>query len=158
MLVLLVLVTVAILARGWWAPSAPEGTIVEVAGDVPHPGYYVLDPPTLASAVDAAGGDGSGLPNTPLVEGDRVIVSADGVHVAPSSDPSLVGLPVDINHADAAALQALPGIGDATAARIVAERGANGPFDGIDDLQRVEGVGEATIARLRPYLTASGAP
>lgn len=155
MLALLVVVTLAIVSRGWWGPAAPEGTIVEVQGSVPHPGFYALEHPTLAAAVMAAGGEGDQLPNTPLAEGDRVVVSAEGVRISPSSDPTLVGLPVDINHADAVALQALPGIGEAMASKIVADRAQNGPFDGIDDLARVDGMGTATVGRLRPYLTAS---
>ncbi len=53
---------------------------------------------------------------------------------------------VDINAADAAGLQALPGIGPSKAAAIVADRTANGPFASCSDLQRVRGVGPATVA------------
>src|SRR5690625_6888921 len=57
--------------------------------------------------------------------------------------------PVDLNNADAAALQTLPGIGPALADRILAHRRDNGPFGSVDDLMAVSGIGPATFARLR---------
>jgi competence protein ComEA len=55
--------------------------------------------------------------------------------------------PVDVNAADAPALERLPGIGPALAARIVADREARGPFRRVEDLDRVPGIGAATLAR-----------
>lgn len=60
---------------------------------------------------------------------------------------------VDVNRADASALQALPGIGPSLADRIVDERGRR-PFDSVDDLVRVRGIGPATVERLRPFVLA----
>ena len=62
--------------------------------------------------------------------------------------------PVDLNTADEAALQQLPGIGPALAERIVADRTANGPYATVDDLTRVSGIGEKTVETIRPYVTA----
>lgn len=59
---------------------------------------------------------------------------------------------VDPNRASAAELETLPGIGPAIAARIIAEREANGPFRSLDELLRVSGIGPATLDRLRPHL------
>lgn len=61
---------------------------------------------------------------------------------------------VNINAADAAALQTLPGIGPSKAQAIVADRTANGPFTDCGDLQRVRGVGPATIAGIVNLCTA----
>ena len=58
---------------------------------------------------------------------------------------------VNINTADAAALQVIPGIGPSKAAAIVADRTANGPFTDCSNLQRVRGVGPATVAGLGGY-------
>jgi len=66
-------------------------------------------------------------------------------------------LPIDLNRADAAELQSLPGIGPALAERIVAERKEQ-MFTSADDLVRVRGIGAATIARLRPYAGVGGRP
>lgn len=64
---------------------------------------------------------------------------------------------VDVNHADVAELQSLPGIGPALAERIVAAREEQ-MFTTVDDLLRVRGIGQATIERLRPRATAGRGP
>jgi competence protein ComEA len=65
--------------------------------------------------------------------------------------------PVDINTADSAALESVPGIGKSLSQRIVAFREKNGPFQSVDDLLKVQGVGEKSIQKLRPYLTVAKA-
>jgi len=60
--------------------------------------------------------------------------------------------PVDLNRADAAELQTLPGVGPAIAQRIVVEREKQ-LFTTMDDLVRVRGIGSATVERLRPRAT-----
>lgn len=47
---------------------------------------------------------------------------------------------IDVNIADADALTALPGIGPAKAAAIVAYRAENGPFANLSDLEKVSGI------------------
>ena len=64
---------------------------------------------------------------------------------------------VDLNRADAEALQTLPGIGPALAERIVAARKEQ-MFTSVDDLVRVRGIGRATVARLRPYASIGLGP
>ena len=49
----------------------------------------------------------------------------------------------------------MPGIGPMTAKKIVADRKANGPFNALDDLQRVPGIGPKTIEQLSPYCVSS---
>jgi competence protein ComEA len=56
---------------------------------------------------------------------------------------------VRLNVAGAKELDALPGIGPATAAAIVEHRRRNGPFRTLDDLDAVNGIGPARIAALR---------
>lgn len=65
--------------------------------------------------------------------------------------------PVDVDRADSATLDLLPGIGPALAARIVADRELNGPFGSLDALQRVRGIGPALAKRLEPVVTFSAA-
>jgi len=55
---------------------------------------------------------------------------------------------VNVNTADAAAMDALPGIGPVLAQRIVDHRTQNGPFQRVEDLQEVPGIGPAIFARL----------
>jgi competence protein ComEA len=59
---------------------------------------------------------------------------------------------VDLNAADATELAALPGLGPATAARIVEYRRTHGPFTSSDGLLDVPGIGAVTLAGLRPHL------
>jgi competence protein ComEA len=66
--------------------------------------------------------------------------------------------PVDVDVADSAALEALPGIGPTLAARIVAERGAGGAFGSLAGLEQVRGIGPALARRLAPHVTFSGIP
>jgi len=66
--------------------------------------------------------------------------------------------PLDINRADAPALQALPGVGPALARRIVAYRESHGPFRTPEDLLRVSGIGAQRYARLRGLVRTPEAP
>jgi len=72
-----------------------------------------------------------------------------------ASLPSSGVEPVDLNSADVAALEGLPGVGPALAARIVEER-KEGLFQGIEDLVRVHGIGIATVERLRGRVVVRG--
>jgi len=72
---------------------------------------------------------------------------------SPSSPGSAPAAPsLDLNLASAEALEALPGIGPALAARIVAARRER-LFTSVDDLERVPGIGPATLQRLRARVT-----
>src|SRR5262245_28665147 len=63
----------------------------------------------------------------------------------------LFGLGIDPNVADAAALEALPGVGPARAEAIVAGRAA-GAYRTLADLRRVRGLGPVTLRRAAPWL------
>ena len=64
-----------------------------------------------------------------------------------------VTFPVNINSASKRELDALPGIGEVLAQRIIASRSANGPFQSVDELIKIKGIGEKTLAKLKPYAT-----
>lgn len=63
-----------------------------------------------------------------------------------------LGMRIDANVASKADLRAVPGIGPAIAERIVADRQAEGPFGGIEEIQRVKGIGPKRLELIRPYL------
>ena len=63
--------------------------------------------------------------------------------------------PVDINKATAEVLTSIPGVGQATAQRIVDWRGENGPFRRVEDLMKIKGIGEKSFAKIRPYVKVS---
>lgn len=59
---------------------------------------------------------------------------------------------LDVNAAAATELAQLPGLGPATAARIIEHRTTHGPFADPDDLLAVPGIGPVTLEAIRPYL------
>ena len=73
---------------------------------------------------------------------------ADSGGSASSGSAGTGGGKVNINTASAEELDVLPGVGPSTAAKIVADREANGPFSTIEDLKRVSGIGDKKYAEL----------
>lgn len=167
---------------GWPAPADGEGggagdvtpeagLFVHVAGAVHRPGVYELPPGSRAiDGVEAAGGfasdaDRNGLNlAAPIDDGQWLYVPFEGegpseggwgaegppaAARAPGAGPG----PVDVNRADAAGLQAVPGIGPVLADRILRYRAENGPFRSVDDLVNVKGIGAKTLEDIRPYVT-----
>jgi competence protein ComEA len=121
------------------SPEPP--IIVDVAGAVAHPGVYRLAAGSrVADALTAAGGatDEADLfalnKAAPVRDGQRIYVPRPGETVPAGSAGSDAQLKIDVNHATAAELEALPGIGPTIAARIVRSRGGH-PFTRIEELQ-----------------------
>ena len=56
---------------------------------------------------------------------------------------------ININTADEKALDELPGVGPATAKRIIEYREANGPFAAPEDLKKVRGIGDAKFEKMK---------
>jgi competence protein ComEA len=80
-----------------------------------------------------------------------------GESVVPTGKLPPGSLPVDVDRATAIELEALPRIGPTLAARIVAEREANGPFGDLDALdRRVKGIGPALAKAIQPLVRFSG--
>jgi competence ComEA-like helix-hairpin-helix protein len=70
----------------------------------------------------------------------------------PGAAPSAT---IDLNTADAAALESLPGVGPVLAERIVAYRDSVGRLSSPDHLLEVRGIGAATLDRIRSRIRAS---
>jgi competence protein ComEA len=62
---------------------------------------------------------------------------------------------IDINRAEPWLLEALPGIGDVIAKRIVDYRSEHGPFRTIEDLLKVSGISQGTLENIKDYITVS---
>ena len=133
-----------------------DSILVQAAGAVVSPGVYRLDGDArVVDVIDAAGGLAPGAdPNrlslaAKVSDGERVYVPVAG-EALPAS-PSGAGAdsgPIDLNTADEAALDALPGVGPATAKAIVAYRESHGPFTSVDQLLEVRGIGPAKLDQL----------
>ena len=63
--------------------------------------------------------------------------------------------PVNLNTATAEQLETLPGIGAATAKRIIEHRQKAGGFKKIEELMNVKGIGEKSFLKLKPLVTVS---
>ncbi|MDJ0723004.1 MAG: ComEA family DNA-binding protein [Desulfobacterales bacterium] len=63
------------------------------------------------------------------------------------------GSKININTASVEELVTLNKVGDKTAARIVAYREANGPFDSVEDLTKVKGIGEKILVTNRDRIS-----
>jgi DNA uptake protein ComE-like DNA-binding protein len=78
--------------------------------------------------------------------------SADTKKSKSSSDKSSSsGKPVDLNTASQSDLEALPGVGAATAKKIIAGR----PYSSVSDLKKA-GVSQSTITKIQDQVTVSG--
>jgi competence protein ComEA len=147
-------------------PAATSGAAseiyVHVSGAVREPGLYVLpDRSRVVDAVAAAGGfakgaarDGVNLARE-LSDGEQLVVPKEGEQAtaAPGGGPGVAGGKLNLNTADQAALEDLPGIGPALAQRILAWRDENGRFTSVDDLLAVSGIGDKLLAGLRDLVT-----
>ena len=65
--------------------------------------------------------------------------------------------PIDINSASSVQLQEVPGIGPATADKILLMRKSYGAFKSVDDLLSVRGIGPKRLEKMRKYLVAGHA-
>ncbi|MCI2958797.1 ComEA family DNA-binding protein [Agromyces atrinae] len=139
--------------------AEPDVLLVHVLGAVVRPGLVELAPEArVIDAVAAAGGlaadaDPAGVNLARAVtDGEQLVVprvgEVQGTDVAGETN----GL-VNLNTADAAALEELPRIGPSLAERIVAWRETYGAFSSVDDLRNVSGIGEKVFAGLRDLVT-----
>ena len=144
--------------------------VVEVRGEVEAPGVFALSPGArLQDAIAAAGGLSreADLSTVNLArrlrDGELVVILA---LPAPGSTPTILTAGagdaaedsrarININTATANELESLPGVGEVTAARIVAYREQNGPFRSVDDLIHVQGISDRTIDEFRDLVTTS---
>ena len=139
------------------SPTEVGGVVVvAVVGEVANPGLMTLNEGSrIADALQIA----QPLPHADLlahnqaqllVDGQQIIVQAVGTAppAAAASDSGGAGV-VSLNSATAAELTALPGVGEATAAAIVAHREANGPFTTVEQLMDVRGIGPAKFEAMR---------
>ncbi len=151
------------------ASTEASVALVHVAGAVASPGVHEV--PAGARVVDAISAAGGMLPGAdaarinlaaPVADGERIYIPLVGEEPppavvgggggAPGGSSGAPAGPLDLNQADAAALEALPGIGPATAAAILQHREEIGRFTSVEQLLDVRGIGEAKLEQLRPLV------
>lgn len=149
----------------WWlgrqSPSGPAGTgsaiYVELDLGDGSSTVYRLPPGAVARDLfQAAGIQGPSRwdPSRPLENGRRYRVEGErGYSESWMSGDRLValGIPIPLNACSREDLMAIPGIGEATAIRILERRESLGRFDSYRQVAEVPGVGPKTMDLLTRY-------
>ena len=150
-----------------------EQIAVYVCGGVVRSGVVSLD--GGARVIDAVNACGGALPNADVTKINMAKLLKDGEQIQvpiqeealseqnltaehtkkvinKSSQTNNYGL-VNINTADQAELDSLPGVGPSTAAAILEYRKQIGSFQSIEEVKKVRGIGEAKFKKLADRIT-----
>lgn len=139
---------------------------VDISGAVVNPGVYEVSSSTrLFQVIEMAGGladnaDVDSLNRAEIVyDGQKIIVgtaSNSEIGTEASSEGNQSGITngkVNLNLADSATLQTIPGIGPSKAERIIDYRKTQGRFKKAEDIMNITGIGEKTFESIRDYIT-----
>jgi competence protein ComEA len=175
-LVLILLLGRFVLGAGTTTPAAPlppppaaaagvtglpsSRVVVDVVGAVRRPGLYRLAHGSrIADAVARAGGATTKADlaqvnlAAPLADGEQVVVPRRGASVAGvAAGGAATGTPtgpVQLSTATLEQLDTLPGVGPATAQKILDYREKHGAFSSVDELDAVPGIGPKRLEQLR---------
>ena len=134
---------------------------VDICGCVNSPGVYKVKAGTrLFQVIEKAGGitDDADVETINRAEevqdGQKIIIYAEGSE----SDKQISGGgeqdgKININRADSDQLQEIPGVGPATAQKIIEYRQSSGNFSSIEELMEISGIGEKTFAEMKDHIT-----
>jgi competence protein ComEA len=149
------------------SPSPPP-VIVEVRGDIPHPGIHLLPGPTstVSRALEAAGWNATdssrllpeGIAPKAIESGNRLRVlwrSGTTIEVAVENMDGAtgfaLGFKLDLNSASEEDLLLVP-LMRPQWARTIVERRKQKPWKLLDELDEIHGVGPKTLEKWRPHL------
>jgi len=150
----------------------PSPLRVYISGEVLHPDVYRLPPGSIIKDAIKAAGGATSTAHLDVVNQAQELADQEHVHIPAKSDHSptppvvengkrSVAIPtdktpapliLDLNTATKPQLELLPGIGPATAQKILDYRAEVGTFDAIEDLMNVSGIGPATFEKLKAHI------
>ena len=138
--------------------------VVDISGCVKTPGVYEVEDSTrLHQVIEMAGGltdeaDVNAINQAELVmDGQKILIpeKLEGESISSSGGTqgtvanSTANSKININQADSTMLQEIPGVGPATADKIIQYREANGRFQTIEDIKNVSGIGDKTFEKMK---------
>ena len=141
------------------APAA--NLVVDISGCIKTPGVYeIADGTRLHEVIELAGGltqdaDINAINQAELVtDGQKILIpekvegeKGDTGHASEASHVN--NGKININQADSSTLQEIPGVGPATADKIIQYREDNGRFQTIEDIKNVSGIGDKTFEKMK---------
>ncbi|MCL6472033.1 MAG: helix-hairpin-helix domain-containing protein [Firmicutes bacterium] len=138
---------------------------IHVAGAVVNPGVYRLkEGSRVIDAVNAAGGgldsadEGALNLAAKVFDGQKIYMPKKGevpqqtISLQAGADGSTGDAKINLNTATLEQLDALPGIGQVTATRIIEYRNKRGPFKRVDDLKEIDGIGNKKFDQIKDRL------
>ncbi len=155
-IILLVVITVTggIVAWSRYSPGKPveislppgqeQQGMIYIGGNVTTPGLYPFTSGDSIEALIQAAGGTTGSAN---LSGLKFYIPGVGEGQEPQK--------IDINRAEVWLLQALPGIGETLAQRIVDYRRRNDPFQNTREILKVPGIGSATYEQIEDLITVA---
>ena len=128
--------------------------VVSISGEVARPGTYELPwGARIKDAIQAAGGTTKAAeasllnPASQLEDGEHLLVPGRTatVNTVQLNNKTTPSERVNLNTANVAQLEALPGVGPKFAARLIEGR----PYMSFEDLDRIKGVGPKMLEKLK---------
>ena len=133
-------VVLLVLGTGWdlWRAGHPRLVRLRLRAD--------------SALTSAEEGGAAEVPAGSVARGRSVASPREVSQGTASRDAAASATPLNLNHANAAELDGLPGIGPVLARRILEHRREHGGFLAIEELLAVPGIGPRLFARLRPHV------